>query len=132
MYILKTSILCDVTDKKLKYLASTTNTSPIDKNTRSESHPESVKKQPKSLEEFVSRPAKKQKKKALTRGGNKSLSRPVTGKGAGTKGNADSFEAARDKHSASRRGRERGARGVSGPRSAFVPAGRCRPAVGPV
>ena len=36
MCSLKTSILCDVANKKLKYLASTINTSPIDKNTRSE------------------------------------------------------------------------------------------------
>lgn len=43
----------------------------------------------------------------------------------GTKGNVDSFEAARDESSASRGGRESGARVVSGPLRAFVPAGRC-------
>lgn len=57
MYSLKSSILCGVADKKLKYLASTINTSPIDKNTRSEhSHQESVKKE-KSLGEFASEPS---------------------------------------------------------------------------
>lgn len=50
----------------------------------------------------------------------------------GTKRYVDSFEAVRDKRSISRRGRESGSPRVSGPRRAFVPAGRCGKAAGPV
>lgn len=82
MYSLKTSILYDVADKK--YLASTTNTSPTDKNTRSETVIEKVyQKTPKITRRVCIRTVnKQQKRKALTCGGNKTLSRPVTCKGA--------------------------------------------------